>query len=75
MLTITLVNGMEKEYDLSSQEVSDFIKWYDAKDSGNGPAKYAFIKTWNKGPFGKRTECVIFNKILTFEVSEYTSSK
>ncbi|WP_235847607.1 hypothetical protein [Paenibacillus tuaregi] len=75
LLTITMLNGMEKEYDLSAQEVSAFINWYDAKDAGNGPAKYVFNKTWNKGPFSKRTEYVIFDKILTFEVSEYTLSK
>ncbi|WP_138751823.1 fibronectin type III domain-containing protein [Paenibacillus sinopodophylli] len=71
ILTITLTNGLEKEYDISMTEVNKFINWYDSKDAGVGLAKYAFVKTWNKGPFKSRTEYVIFDKILTFEVSEY----
>lgn len=71
ILTITMTNGLEKEYDLSMAEINAFISWYDAKDAGAGPAKYAFAKTWNKGPFKTRTEYVIFDKILTFDVDEY----
>ncbi|WP_219640644.1 discoidin domain-containing protein [Cohnella sp. CFH 77786] len=71
IITITMVNGLEKEYDLSMDEVNSFIAWYDAKAAGTGPAKYAFTKTWNKGPFKARTEYVIFDKILTFNVDEY----
>ncbi|OKP85840.1 kelch repeat-containing protein [Paenibacillus sp. P32E] len=74
ILTITLSNGIEKEFDLSIEEVNAFLNWYDAKDAGTGPAKYAIDKhNNNKGPFAKRTEYVIFDKILTFEVSEYTA--
>ncbi len=51
--------------------MNSFHNWYDAKDAGSGPAKYAFKKTWNKGPFKTRTEYVIFDKILTFDVDEY----
>ncbi|MDT3426632.1 hypothetical protein J2Z22_002158 [Paenibacillus forsythiae] len=75
ILTIYLTNGTEKEYDLSMTEVDAFIDWYDQKDTGVGPAKYAFNKTWNKGPFKKRTEYVIFDKILTFNVDEYSTEE
>ncbi len=71
ILTITMTNGLEKEYDLSMVEVNAFINWYDVKDTGTGPGKYKFIKTWNKGPFKARSEYVIFDKILTFNVDEY----
>jgi fibronectin type 3 domain-containing protein len=71
ILEITMVNELVKEYDLSMIEVNAFLSWYDAKDAGSGPAKYAFTKTWNKGPFKARTEYVIFDKILTFNVDEY----
>ncbi|MNI97240.1 hypothetical protein D3C73_1558500 [compost metagenome] len=54
-------------------EVNAFIDWYDQKDAGVGPSKYAFIKTWNKGPFTKRTEYVVFDKILNFNVDEYAA--
>ncbi|MEK3673509.1 fibronectin type III domain-containing protein [Paenibacillus sp. FSL R10-2771] len=73
LLTIYLINGAEKEYDLSITEVNAFIDWFDQKDAGVGPAKYALIKTWNKGPFTKRTEYVVFDKILTFNVDEYSA--
>lgn len=71
LLTIYISGGQIKEYDLSKVELDAFITWYDAKDAGTGPAKYAFTKTWNKGPFKSRTEYVIFDKILTFDVDEY----
>lgn len=71
LLTIYISGGQIKEYDLSAAELSAFLNWYDAKDAGSGPAKYAFMKTWNKGPFKTRTEYVIFDKILTFDVDEY----
>jgi len=71
ILSITMTNGFEKEYDLSMSQVDAFLAWYDEKDAGTGPARYAFTKTWNMGPFKSRTEYVIFDKILTFEVKEY----
>lgn len=71
LLTITLVNGTEKEYDLPSAEVDAFLTWY---DSASGSSRYGINKhNNNKGPFSKRTEYVIHDKILTFEVSEYTA--
>ncbi|WP_338555876.1 hypothetical protein [Paenibacillus sp. KS-LC4] len=71
ILVITMTNGLEKEYDLTMAEVNAFIDWYDAKDAGVGKEKYSFNKTWNKGPFLSRTDYVIFDKILFFDVSEY----
>lgn len=71
LLTIFIEGGQVKEYDLSQSELNAFIEWYDAKDAGTGPAKYAFNKTWNLGPFKSRSEYVIFDKILTFNVDEY----
>ena len=71
LLTIYISGGQIKEYDLSAAELNSFHNWYDAKDASSGPAKYAFKKTWNKGPFKTRTEYVIFDKILTFDVDEY----
>lgn len=73
ILTIYIEGGQVKEYDLSSTELNSFLDWYDEKDIGVGPARYGFVKSWNKGPFIKRTDFVIFDKILTFEVSEYST--
>lgn len=74
ILVVTMVNGLEKEFDLSITEVNSFISWYEAKQAGTGKASYAIDKHYkNKGPFSSRKDYVIFDKILTFEVSEYNS--
>ncbi|MEK3767487.1 hypothetical protein NSQ91_12490 [Paenibacillus sp. FSL R7-0048] len=76
ILTITLVNGTEKEYDLPNAEVDAFLNWYDARDAGRGAGSYAIDKhSNNKGPFSKRKDYVVFDKILTFEVSEYITTE
>ncbi|WP_235439714.1 fibronectin type III domain-containing protein [Paenibacillus sp. DMB20] len=75
ILVVTLIDGIEKEYDLPMSEVNAFINWYDSKDAGTGPSKYAINKhSNNKGPFSKRTDFVLFDKILTFEVNEYSAA-
>ncbi|OMF32300.1 SPRY domain-containing protein [Paenibacillus peoriae] len=74
ILTVTMDNGFDKEFDLSKKELSAFIAWYDAKDAGRGPSFFSIDKhNNNKGPFSNRKDYVIFNKILTFEVSEYST--
>ncbi|WFA86494.1 hypothetical protein [Paenibacillus amylolyticus] len=73
LLTVTLINGIEKEYDLSISEVTSFLNWFDGRDTGVGPLKFGINKgTNNKGPFKKRIEYLIFDRILTFEVNEYS---
>ncbi|MFM9279962.1 fibronectin type III domain-containing protein [Paenibacillus jiagnxiensis] len=72
ILVVTMVNGLEKEYDLPMSEVNSFINWYDKKDAGNGSSKHAINKHDNNiGPFNSRVDYVIFNNILTFEVNAY----
>ncbi|MHA7963730.1 bacterial surface protein [Paenibacillus sp. CAU 1782] len=72
ILVVTLTTGLEKEYDLSMQEVNAFIDWYEAKQEGTGKASYAIDKHENnKGPFKSRKDYILFDRILTFEVSEY----
>lgn len=71
LLVITMVNGLEKEYDLSGSEYAAFVSWYDAKANGTGSNRYTFNKTWNMGPFKARTENVVFDKIITFDANEY----
>lgn len=74
ILTVTLTTGLEKEFDLSIEEVNAFLEWYDARDTGTGSAKYGINKhTNNKGPFSSRKEYVVFDKILTFSIDEYSA--
>lgn len=73
ILVITVTTGLEREYDLPMADVNAFLNWYDLRDTGLGPAKFAINKyNNNKGPFNKRTDFVIFDKILHFEVNEYS---
>ncbi|TKH36204.1 hypothetical protein C1I59_13325 [Paenibacillus polymyxa] len=73
-MTVTMDNGFDKEFDLSKKELNAFVTWYDAKDAGRGPSFFAIDKHNNKGPFSNRKDYVIFNKVLTFEVSEYSTN-
>ncbi|GGH44336.1 hypothetical protein GCM10008014_05630 [Paenibacillus silvae] len=75
ILVVTMTTGLEKEYDLPMSDVNAFLNWYDARDTGTGPSKFTINKyNNNKGPFSKRTDYVIFDKILTFEVNEYSTN-
>lgn len=72
ILVITMTTGLEKEFDLSMQEVNSFIDWYENKQAGVGKASYAIDKhDNNKGPFKSRKDYILFDRVLTFEVSEY----
>lgn len=68
LLTLHLVGGAEKEYDLSAAERDSFLDW---TDSATQSSRYKFVKTWNKGPFKARTEYVVYGKIVNFDVDEY----
>lgn len=73
ILVVTMTTGLEKEFDLSMDEVNAFISWYENKQAGTGTASYAIDKhNNNKGPFSSRKDYVIYDKILTFEVNEYS---
>lgn len=71
LLVITLVNGLEKEYDLSMDEVNAFINWYNGRAGGTGSEVYAFNKNFNLANFLSRKEYISYSKIETFEVNEY----
>ncbi|WP_256703771.1 hypothetical protein [Paenibacillus sp. FSL H8-0259] len=74
ILVVTMNTGLEKEFDLTMAEVNAFIAWYENKQSGSGTASYAIDKhDNNKGPFTNRKDYMIFDKILTFSVDEYSA--
>ncbi|WP_240415045.1 fibronectin type III domain-containing protein [Paenibacillus periandrae] len=72
LLVITLVSGLEKEYDLSMTEVNSFTTWYAARAAGTGPEVYTINKSFNKASFLTRKDNIAFNKIELYEVNEYT---
>ncbi|MDI4647386.1 fibronectin type III domain-containing protein [Cohnella hashimotonis] len=68
LLTIHLVGGAEKEYDLSATQLEDFLEW---TDSATQSSRYKFVKTWSLGPFKARAEYIVYGKIVNFDVDEY----
>ncbi|WP_256701100.1 discoidin domain-containing protein [Paenibacillus sp. P46E] len=71
ILVVTMNTGLEKEFDLPMSEVNAFLNWY---DTASGTTRYGINKhDNNKGPFNSRKEYVIFDKILTFSVNEYSA--
>lgn len=71
LLKIIMINGSEKEYDLSMENVNAFITWYNNRANGTGNEAYEIDKSYNLGPFLSRKDYIIFDKVLTFEVMEY----
>ena len=72
ILVVTMTTGLEKEYDLTMEEVNNFINWYETKQAGTGRASYAIDRNDNnKGPFKNRKDYILFDRVLMFEVSEY----
>lgn len=73
LLLITMTNGTIKEYSLSISEFTSFLNWYDAKSDGVGKSYFALSKNFIIGPFQDRKEYIVFDKILSFEVMEYSN--
>ena len=74
LLRLILLNGIDREYDLSMTEVNAFINWYEECANGVGTAMYGINKyNNNKGPFVNRKDYVFYDKIITFEVNSYNS--
>ncbi|WP_432408578.1 hypothetical protein [Wukongibacter sp. M2B1] len=67
ILRITMQNGKINEYDLSINEVDDFIDWFEDRDD----PYYIIEKDYNIGPFESRKDYIVADKILQFEVMEY----
>lgn len=67
-----MISVHEKEFDLSSIEVEDFIDWYNDRADGRGKETYMFEKDFNMWPFSARKDYVAFSKIQSFEVMEYS---
>ncbi|WP_342530099.1 Ig-like domain-containing protein [Lysinibacillus sp. FSL M8-0216] len=66
ILSITLVNGITKEYDVTNTVLNNYLIWF---DSAQGPSTFKFSKTIS--PYKKVTEYIVHDKIASFEVREY----
>lgn len=69
ILDIYVDDGTLKEYNLTGDELSDFLTWYDA--NGEGKAYYTFTVKGNVVPFKSVKNYIPYNKILYFDVKEY----
>ncbi|AVK87058.1 cell adhesion protein [Lysinibacillus sp. B2A1] len=66
ILSITSVNGITKEYDVTNAVLNNYLNWF---DTAQGTSTFKFSKTIS--PYKKVTEYVIHDKIASFEVREY----
>lgn len=66
ILSITLVNGITKEYDVTNTVLNNYLNWF---DSAQGTSTFKFSKTIS--PYKKVTEYIVHDKIASFEVREY----
>jgi uncharacterized protein YjdB len=71
-LNITMTNGQVKQYNVTMNEVNKFIAWYKLRSAGSGDPFYEFDITQSSNPNIVRTDYVIFDKISSFEVDDYT---
>lgn len=66
ILSITLVNGITKEYDVTNAVLNNYLNWF---DTAQGTSTFKFSKTIS--PYKKVTEYIVHDKIASFEVREY----
>ncbi|MFF2175308.1 Ig-like domain-containing protein [Lysinibacillus sp. NPDC058147] len=66
ILSITLVNGITKEYDVTNTVLTNYLNWF---DNAQGTSTFKFSKTIS--PYKKVTEYIVHDKIASFEVREY----
>lgn len=71
ILEITLTSGQIKEYDLTAEELSKFLKWYDDRSNGIGKLYFSINNKSNIKPYLSRKEYIQFDKIYSFEVKDY----
>lgn len=66
ILSITLVNGITKEYDVTNTLLNNYLNWF---ESAQGTSTFKFTKTIS--PYKKVTEYIVHDKIASFEIREY----
>lgn len=72
VLNITMTNGQVKQYNVTMDTINKFISWYRLRSAGSGDPFYEFDITQTSNPDIIKTDYVIFDKISSFEVDDYT---
>ncbi|URZ05271.1 Ig-like domain-containing protein [Clostridium felsineum] len=71
LLTIKMVDGSLEKYDLSKDELNDFVNWVYNRADGIGKAYYVFtVKPTD--PYTTDIHTVFFDKIVSYEIQQYT---
>ncbi|MGX9291158.1 hypothetical protein ACSLGF_08010 [Bacillus sp. A015] len=71
ILSITMINGLQKDYLLSMKEINDFLNWYKERSFGIGMNFYEINDEHNKGPFTSKKDYVVYPNILMFDIKQY----
>ncbi|WP_353856075.1 kelch repeat-containing protein [Bacillus sp. Bos-x628] len=71
ILSITMINGLQKDYLLSMKEINDFLNWYKERSFGIGINFFEIKDEHNKGPFTSKKDYVVYQNILMFDVKQY----
>ncbi|MCY9673915.1 hypothetical protein M5W63_15380 [Bacillus pumilus] len=71
ILSITMINGLQKDYLLSMKEINDFLNWYKERSFGIGMNFYEISDEHNKGPFTSKKDYVVYQNILMFDIKQY----
>nr|MDF9459300.1 hypothetical protein [Bacillus pumilus] len=71
ILSITMINGSQKDYLLSMKEINDFLNWYKERSFGIGMNFYEINDEHNKEPFTSKKDYVVYQNILMFDIKQY----
>lgn len=70
-LLVTLINGMQKEYDINSETSIKFIKWYMNRANGIGAPFFTLFNEQKQYVYGNSKDYIGFNTILYYQLNEY----
>lgn len=71
ILSITMINGLQKDYFLSMKEINAFLNWYKERSFGIGMNFHEINDEHNKGPFTSKKDYVVYQNILMFDIKQY----
>lgn len=72
ILLITLINGMQKEYDISADTAVEFMQWYANRANGIGTPFFTLFNEEKDAVYGNSKDYIGFNTILYYQLNEYT---
>lgn len=71
LLVIRMVSHDWFEYDLTENEIKDFMHWYDNITAEDLKAYYVFNKDFNMDSLQSYKDHIVYNKIVFFEIKEH----